>query len=204
MLERGTNPNTGQPITPTIPVLKKVAEGMGISLSELFLQADDIEVNLSDCDDLPDNITPFPAPTVSEDVVTFPVMGEVAAGYDRVALEEWEGETVEFPRSCLHGRPAFDYFVLRVKGESMYPFYLDGDKVLILKQDTLDYSGQVGAVLYSGDLATLKRVEYAEGEDWLRLVPLNPLHPPLTIEGADLEQCRILGIPRLLLRDIEA
>lgn len=203
MLEKGTNSNTGEPITPTLPVLKKVAEGMNISLSELLTVADDIEIDLTDAYDLPCT-KPFPAPAVAEDVVTFPVLGEVAAGYDHVALEEWEGETVEIPRSYLHGRPTSDYFVLRVKGESMYPFYMPGDKVLILRQDTLNYSGQVGAILYDGELATLKRVEYTEGEDWMRLVPLNPMHPPRIIEGADLELCRVLGVPRLLLRDIES
>ena len=74
--------------------------------------------------------------------------------------------------------------------------------MLVLKQDTLDRSGQIGVVLYDGDQATLKKVEYVNGEDWMKLIPLNPLYPPKTITGCDLEQCRILGIPRLILRNV--
>ena len=84
----------------------------------------------------------------------------------------------------------------------MYPEYREGDKVLILKQTTLNTSGTVGAVLYDNDYATLKKVTYAPGEDWLELSPINPMYPPKRVEGADLERCRIIGIPKLLIRDI--
>ncbi len=144
----------------------------------------------------------FPAPAVAQEVVVFPVIGEVAAGYEHLAEEVWSGDTVELPAAFLRGRPKSDYFVLSVHGDSMYPLYLDGDKVLILKADTLEHSGQIGLVLYNGDEATLKRVEYEEGEDWLRLVPVNPEFMPRLIEGAELERCRVLGIPRLLLREL--
>ena len=81
--------------------------------------------------------------------------------------------------------------------------YQEGDKVLILKQSTLDYSGQVGAILYNDDNATLKKVEYKDGEEWLKLVPINPNFETQKITGEDLEHCRIMGVPRMLIRDIE-
>lgn len=146
--------------------------------------------------------TPYPAPTVTDDVVTFPVIGDVAAGYDQIAIEDWSGDTITIPRECLHGRPKSDYFVLTVSGDSMYPLYIDGDKVLVLKADTMDHSGQVGVIMYNGDNATLKRIEYADGEDWLRMVPINPYYQPKTVSGADLEQCRVIGIPRMLVREL--
>lgn len=46
MLERGVNPNTGKPITPTIPQLKKLADGMGITIAELIDKVDDMPVDL--------------------------------------------------------------------------------------------------------------------------------------------------------------
>ena len=141
------------------------------------------------------------APSVTDDVVRFPVLGDVAAGFDRIALTDWEGATAEFPRSALRGRPAEDYLALRVCGDSMYPFYLDGDVVLILRSATLEHDGQVALIIYDGENATLKKVEQLQ--DGLRLVPLNPVFPPRTITGVDLEQCRIIGIPRLLLRNVE-
>ena len=49
----------------------------------------------------------------------------------------------------------------------------------------------------------MKKVEYVMGEDWMKLIPLNPQYPPKMIEGADLEQCEVIGVPRLLVREIE-
>ena len=48
---------------------------------------------------------------------------------------------------------------------------------------------------------TIKRINYADGEDWLELVPLNPAYPPRRIEGVDLESCHVIGIPRVLVRE---
>lgn len=140
-------------------------------------------------------------PVISDSIVSFPVIGELAAGYEHIAIEDWSGETIEIPESYLKGRKREDYLVLSVKGDSMYPHYQDGDKVLILKQDCINESGDIAAVIYDGEYATLKKVEYKK--DAVRLVPLNPEYKPREISGADLEQFKIIGIPRLLVRDIE-
>lgn len=154
-------------------------------------------------DYLTGNTDRFPSPAITEDYTTFPVIGEIAAGYDHIAAENWEGEKIDIPNSYLGGRKPAEFFVLLVKGDSMYPMYQEGDKVLILKQTTLNYSGQIGAIIYNEeDCATLKKIEYANGEDWLKLVPINPNCPPITIEDNALEHCRVLGIPRLVIREI--
>lgn len=145
----------------------------------------------------------FSPPNITQNYTTFPVIGEVAAGYDNMALEDWEGDTLDIPDEYLRGRSRNEFFVLRVKGDSMYPMYQEGDLVLVLKQTTLNYSGQVGVILYDDELASLKKIEYKKGEDWLRMVPINPNHPIKRVEGEALEHCRILGIPRLLIRNIE-
>lgn len=144
-----------------------------------------------------------PSPGVTEDYVTFPVIGEVAAGFDHIAVEDWEGDKVDIPISYLKGRRRDEFFVLRVKGDSMYPTYQDGDKVLILRQSSLDYSGQVGVVIYNNEYGTLKKVEFVKGEDWMRMIPINPMYAPETIIGPALEECQILGTPKLLIREIQ-
>ena len=148
------------------------------------------------------NSSRLPSPIVTNKVVTFPVIGEIAAGFDKIGMEDWTGDTIEIPEAVLHGHDRSDFFVLRVSGDSMYPHYQEGDYVLVLKQDTLNYSGEVGAILYDDELVSLKKIEYVEGEDWLRLVPINPNHPPKRIEGEALAHCRIIGIPRLLIRKL--
>lgn len=46
MLERNVNPKTGHPVTPSLPALKKIADGMSITLTDLFTRTDDIPVDL--------------------------------------------------------------------------------------------------------------------------------------------------------------
>ena len=45
MIEKGRNPNTKEPLTPTLPVLRKIAIGLGVSLDTLLSQADDIPIS---------------------------------------------------------------------------------------------------------------------------------------------------------------
>ena len=143
------------------------------------------------------------APAVTEDVIQLPIIGDVAAGFDHLMTQAWEGETVEIPRSYLRGRPASDYFALRVEGTSMYPDYQDGDIVIVLRQTTLNNSGDIGVIRYEGDKATLKKVEFVYGENWMLLIPLNTNgHSPELIKNAALEECSVLGIPRMVIREL--
>ena len=144
----------------------------------------------------------FNPPTITEDYVTFPVIGDVAAGYDHIAYQDWTEVAIDIPKAWLHGRPITDFFVIKVKGDSMYPDYQDGDYVLILRQSTMDRSGQVGIVRYNEEIATLKRVEYVMGEDWMTLRPINPQFPPITIRDEELTQCTVFGVAKYIIREL--
>lgn len=194
ILERNINPNNGKPPVPSLEKIRMVARTVGKSF-EAVLQ-------LLEGTEAAPKLFSTPAPSITDDVVTLPVLVEVAAGYNQMPLENWEGERIEIPRAYLHRRPQSDYFAMRVRGDSMYPDYRDGDVLLVLKQSTLNRSGEVGVVVYGDNEATLKKVEYVQGEDWLKLIPINPQFPPRTITGVDLEQCCILGVPTLLLREL--
>ncbi len=139
------------------------------------------------------------SPQITDDIVEFAVIGDVAAGFDKIAIEDWSGDKIEVPTSYLKGRNKEDFFVLRIKGDSMYPEYRDGDKVLVLKQNTVDYSGQVAVAIYNDDMGTIKKVEYRP--DCINLVPINPQYQPEEIK--DTESLHILGIPKLLIREIK-
>ncbi len=142
------------------------------------------------------------APTIATEFYTFPILGEVAAGYEHFAEYEDEYGNIEIPASWLKGRQMSDYFILRVSGDSMYPTYQDGDLVLVLRQSTMNYSGQIGVVVYDDNKATLKRIEYVMGEDWMRLVPINPAYPPVMVTDERLEHCHVLGIAKMVIREI--
>jgi transcriptional regulator with XRE-family HTH domain len=47
MLEKGINPATQKPVTPTIPQLKKLADGMCMTLTALLEQVDDMPIDLN-------------------------------------------------------------------------------------------------------------------------------------------------------------
>jgi repressor LexA len=153
--------------------------------------------------------TEDPAPQLNNDYAarfpnvelhSFKVIGAIHAGFDGIA-EEIDGERVEIPASFLRGVSPAEFFVLRVKGSSMYPEVLEGDFVLVRRTPTVD-SGSMAVIMYDGDEATVKRVKYVKGQDWLELVPTNPEYETKRIEGADLELCRVLGKVITQIRNI--
>lgn len=109
------------------------------------------------------------------DVVRIPVVGSVPAGVPLEAIEDildWE----ELPANMAAGGK--EYFGLRVKGDSMYPQFLDGDTVIVRKQPTCD-SGEICVVYVNGYDATLKQV-LLSGDGSITLQPRNPEYPPRT------------------------
>ncbi len=129
----------------------------------------------------------------------YPVLGEVQNGYDSFAVQDVIGEEA-IPEEWIKGDDPDNYFVLAVKGESNYPELRPGsDRLLIHKTSSVD-SGSLALVLYESEYATVKRVIYKKGEDWLELQPLNPSFPPLRIEGSDLGKCKVIGEVVRLIR----
>lgn len=170
----------------------KIAEHYGVSLDWLSGLTDDIE--------------PKEKPlTIGEELsgmtlVKFPVIGTIAAGYNCCALEEYTGDYTYFSLEDLTA-PADEYFVLRIKGNSMYPKLLEDDCVLVRRKSCVD-NGKIAVVIYDGEDATAKIIKYNQNENWLELIPINPEYQPKRIEGAALEQCCILGEVVKLQRDL--
>jgi hypothetical protein len=46
MLERGLNPKTQEPITPSLIQLKKLADGMGVTVNDILTAVDDMPVDI--------------------------------------------------------------------------------------------------------------------------------------------------------------
>lgn len=134
-------------------------------------------------------------------LIQFEEIGTICAGYNGALNETFTGEIVEIPLSMINGEEKEDYFVLRVHGNSMYPRILEGDRILCKRCSVVD-SGSFAVVLYDGECATVKKVHYVNGANWIDLVPINPEYTIKRIEGADLEQFRILGRVIKLIRDL--
>jgi len=135
------------------------------------------------------------------DIIEYQVIGSIAAGYGCQPIEEYSDETIAIPTDFIRGHKKEDFFVLTVTGNSMYPQLLPGDKVLVRRTSTVD-SGKIAVVLYNEDNATLKRVKYIPGENWVELIPANPEYQTKRIEGVDLKNCLVIGQVVKLIRDV--
>lgn len=47
MIEKGINPKTNEPITPTLPMLRSIASGMGLTAHELLTMVDDMDLDIT-------------------------------------------------------------------------------------------------------------------------------------------------------------
>lgn len=126
------------------------------------------------------------------DLVSLRIVASVRAGFGNTAIANWDGEYETIPSFMLHGYPAEECVLFKVKGNSMYPKILDGDKIIVHEQSSVD-SGDTAIVVYNDDEGTVKKVNYVYGEEWLELIPANPEYPVKRIEGAELEKCHVFG-----------
>ena len=114
----------------------------------------------------------FPTADIPKKV---PVIGKISAGLPILAVENIEG--YEFAPSS-HIKEGYEYFYLRVQGDSMNLRFNEGDIVLVQKQDTLE-NDEIGVILVNGDDATVKKYKSENG-----LVILEPLstNPENTVQ----------------------
>lgn len=127
-----------------------------------------------------------------ESITVFAELGTIRAGFEGTIDEVPTGREIEIPTSFLRGRPASDYFTLKVSGDSMYPLFMEGDTILCLRTNSVD-CGDYAVILYNGDEATVKKVNFVSGENWLELIPINPMYQPKKLKDSELLQCRVLG-----------
>jgi repressor LexA len=80
-----------------------------------------------------------------------PIVGRVAAGKPTLAIEHLEG-TIPLPSEWVKGR---EVFLLKVRGDSMSPYVLPDDYVVVRSQSTAE-NGDVVVTLV-GEEATVKR-----------------------------------------------
>lgn len=132
------------------------------------------------------------SPFSSVSVVAYPIIGRVRAGYGMEPVEENSDEITYIPSNLIRGHAQGDFFCLRVVGDSMQPKFAPGDIVLVERATSVD-SGTLAVVLYDGEDATIKKVRYMPGQDWIELIPENPKYKTLHLEGAQLSDCKVLG-----------
>lgn len=129
--------------------------------------------------------------------VRIPVFGRVPAGIPLEAIEDIV-DYEEIPAAMLNGGRV--YFGIIVRGDSMYPKYIDGDIVIVRKQETFE-SGQDCIVYVNGyEEATLKTVHMLP-DGGVRLQPINTSYMPKTYYPDD-EPIFIAGIVVQIRRNV--
>ena len=109
---------------------------------------------------------------MTDSPISVPVLGKISAGLPLLATEHIEG--YEFaPSSYI--KEGFDYFYLRVNGDSMNLKFNDGDIVLVQKQDNLE-NDEIGVILVDGMDATVKKYKFENGLVILSPMSTNPEH----------------------------
>jgi repressor LexA len=126
------------------------------------------------------------------DVVMLPVIGTIAAG-EAVQAIQAEEENIPVPLWMI--RRGFEYYMLKVTGNSMIDSHIiSGDFVIIRKQEWAN-NGDIVVALIDEEYATLKKYEN-EGQK-IRLIPSNPDMLPMVIETSRVKiQGKLSGVLR--------
>ena len=127
------------------------------------------------------------------EILTIPYLGVVTAGDPILAIEETD-EYWELPRHFVKGSER-ELYMLTIRGNSMINAgILDGDQVIVRKQNTADPGDIVIALV--NDEGTCKRY-FPEGET-VRLQPENEAMSPFIFPA---DEVLIVGLVRGLYRE---
>ncbi|MGI4791891.1 MAG: transcriptional repressor LexA [Janthinobacterium lividum] len=124
---------------------------------------------------------------MSKSVIQVPIIGTVAAGKPRLAVEDVE-DVFPLPSDFISG----DGFILEVRGDSMIDDGIhDGDYVVVRRQQTADNGETVVAMIESE--ATVKR--FYKEKQRIRLQPANKRMKPMYFDDVQIAG-KVVGLVR--------
>lgn len=127
-----------------------------------------------------------------------PVLGTIPAGIPLEAIENIE-DYEEIPLDWLKGDK--EYFGLKIKGDSMSPFYNTGDTVIFQKVNNCE-SGSHCAVMVNGNDVTFKKI--IKNETGIILQPLNKNYDPIFYTNEQIKELPIviIGVAKEIRRKL--
>lgn len=162
----------------------KIANALEIPLEEII--AKDLRF---------DNISPV---IIDKDIIKIPVLGVIPAGVPIEAIEDVL-DYEEIPKDwCKGGK---EFFGLLIKGDSMFPKYIDNDVVIFEKTNDFN-NGDECAVMVNGDDCTFKKV--LKHDQGLTLQPLNSAYEIKLYSNEDIEKLpiKIIGVAKEMRRKL--
>lgn len=155
--------------------LKKIADYFGVTLEYLMTGEEEPSKK--------HNVS-----THSRHGVPINVLGRVAAGIPIEAVEE----IIDIEEISEDMAKTGEFFGLQIHGDSMEPRMLDGDVVIVRKQDDAE-SGDIVIAMVNGDDATCKRIR--KYKDGIELISNNPSYKPMYFSNYEIENkpVKIIG-----------
>ena len=136
----------------------------------------------------PTIISPILHPITDQDFdpsrsITFPIVGEIAAGPPIEIRDEWSqiGQ-IQLPLSFLPGSPK-QYTVFQVNGQSMEPVIQHQDIVVIKSDQSWENADGKIAVVRTDDGLTIKKVQIDHHRQQIVLQPFNIDYPVLVLDS---------------------
>ncbi|SFG66039.1 SOS-response transcriptional repressor, LexA [Desulfotomaculum arcticum] len=124
----------------------------------------------------------------TKEIITVPVLGQVAAGLPLLAEENYE-DVFPLPADFTGSG---DLFILRIKGDSMIEAgILEGDLVVVRKQPKVE-NGEIAVAMIEGE-ATVKR--FFKEKDHILLQPENSLYAPIIAREVEILG-KVVGLVR--------
>lgn len=174
------------------PTIREIAQHFEISVKGAYDHVKALEKkDVISCDTNRSRAIEICSENGSEEILSIPLLGSVAAGSPLMAAENFDG-FLSVPSSLL--RPG-DYFALSVKGDSMINAGIfDGDTAII-RQKTTAENGEI-IVAMIDDSVTLKR--FFREKNRVKLKAENDAYSPIFTQDI-----KILGKLVKILRDYE-
>ena len=142
----------------------------------------------------PSNVTD----EVFESFVTIPLYGMASAGNGLIESEESNIEYINIPK--LNGNVKKSDFATRVKGDSMEPYYHNGDIIVVdvSNQDIRTLNGKE-ALIYYDDNKYLKLVYFEPGTGNLFLRSYNVAYSDIKVENKEVETLSCKGTVSMVI-----
>lgn len=152
---------------PSLQMIQRIADVLSVSVAELFGE---------------------PADPSAHKGILIPVLGCVQAGLPNEAVEDVLDYEEITPELASTG----EFFALRVRGDSMEPRMVEGDVVIVRKQDDAG-SGDIVVALVNGDEATIKRLK--KRPEGILLIANNPTYEPMFFSNREIRELpvRVIG-----------
>lgn len=133
-------------------------------------------------------------------MVLMPVIGSVRAGLGMLAEETYTGEYQPVDISLLHNNPQ-DYRILEVHGTSMYPFLLEGDRLVVRLQPVVESGEMCIAILGESGDGVVKKFHVNE-DGSAELISLNHNYGPIPFTAMDRIYGKVVSLQRNISKTI--